>query len=134
MAGLEPDAIGIRHPATLVRDVDIGDEMLALSLVRLEAIGKAVESGNGNMSLRTSQRLPMIVTDAIGGNVREWPLSREPSIGRSWPVRVICRAELDVRLRGEADVRLRRDRQRSISDTRARWRRGRPPKSAPYKA
>ena len=49
MAGLEPDTIGIRHPATVVRDVDIGNEVLAASLVRVEAIGEAIERGDGHM-------------------------------------------------------------------------------------
>jgi len=46
MAGLEPDTIGIRHPATFVRYVDIGNEVLAASATRIEAISKAVESSN----------------------------------------------------------------------------------------
>jgi len=46
MAGLEPNTIGIRHPAPVVRYVDIGNEVLAASLVRVEAVGKTVESSD----------------------------------------------------------------------------------------
>src|SRR4051794_22767108 len=51
MAGLEPDTIGIRHPATVVRYIDIGNEVLAASLVRIEAIGETTERGDWHMSL-----------------------------------------------------------------------------------
>src|SRR5690242_6465469 len=46
MAGLEPDTIGIGYPATFGRHVDIGNEVLAASLVRVEAICKTVESSD----------------------------------------------------------------------------------------
>ncbi len=45
VAGLKPDTIGIWNPATVVFHVDIGDEMFAASLIRIEAVGKAAEGG-----------------------------------------------------------------------------------------
>src|SRR5207245_2611173 len=50
MAGLEPDPIGIRHPATLVRYVDARNEVLAASATRIEAISKTVESSDRHKS------------------------------------------------------------------------------------
>ena len=43
MAGLEPDTIGIRHPPTLVRHVDIRNEVLAASAIRIESISKLLK-------------------------------------------------------------------------------------------
>ena len=46
MAGLKPDALGIRNPATVVFQVDVGDEMFTASPTRVEAIGETAESGD----------------------------------------------------------------------------------------
>ena len=46
VAGLKPDAIGIRNPATVVFQVDVGDEMFTASPTRVEAIGETAESGD----------------------------------------------------------------------------------------
>ena len=46
VAGLNPDAIGIRNPAAVVFQVDVGDEMVTASPTRVEAIGEAAESGD----------------------------------------------------------------------------------------
>ena len=46
VAGLKPDAIGIRNPATVVFQVDVGDEVFTASPTRVEAIGEAAESGD----------------------------------------------------------------------------------------
>jgi hypothetical protein len=44
MAGLEPDTVGIWHPSTVVCRIDMGNEVLAASALRIESIGEAVES------------------------------------------------------------------------------------------
>ena len=46
VAGLKGDAVGIRNPATVVFQVDVGDEMFTASPTRVEAIGEAAESGD----------------------------------------------------------------------------------------
>src|SRR5437588_4737394 len=51
MAGLEPDSISIRHPATVVRYVGVRNEVLATSATRIEAIGKTVEGSDRHRSL-----------------------------------------------------------------------------------
>jgi hypothetical protein len=51
MAGLEPDTIGIRHPVTLIRYVNGGNEVLAASATRIEAVSKTVESSDRHRSL-----------------------------------------------------------------------------------
>jgi len=42
-ARLEPDTIRIWNPSPLVLDVDVRSEMLATSLIRIEAVGDAAE-------------------------------------------------------------------------------------------
>jgi hypothetical protein len=42
---LEPDAVRVRNPETVVAKVRIGDEVLAASLTWFKAVGKTVERG-----------------------------------------------------------------------------------------
>jgi hypothetical protein len=46
MTRLKPDAVGIRYPATVVFNVDGGNEVLAASPNCIEAIRKTVEGGD----------------------------------------------------------------------------------------
>src|SRR5881398_3536943 len=39
-AGLEPDAIRIRNPETVIVEVDVSDEVFAAPSIRIEAIGE----------------------------------------------------------------------------------------------
>jgi hypothetical protein len=45
-AGLEPDTIGIRNPATIVFQVDVGNEVFAASSIRIEAVGETIEGSD----------------------------------------------------------------------------------------
>ena len=46
VAGLEPDTIGIRNPATTVFQVDVGNEVFAASSIRIEAVSETVEGSD----------------------------------------------------------------------------------------
>ena|SRR5206468_4421459 len=69
MAGLQPDTIGIRHPATVIRYVDAGNEVLAASVTRLEPIGETVESGDRHVSPLCETTLEASVFGPIVGGV-----------------------------------------------------------------
>jgi hypothetical protein len=51
VAGLNPDTIRIGNPVTTVFQVDVGNEVLAASSTRIEAIGKTVEGSDRQMCL-----------------------------------------------------------------------------------
>src|SRR5439155_17450281 len=66
-AGLEPDTIRIRHPKTVIFQVDVSDEVFATPSIRIEAVGEIAEGSDRHKS-------PFIV--------RRWKtptFSREPS-------------------------------------------------------
>src|SRR5436190_16444197 len=48
-AGLEPDTIRIRHPETVVFQVDVGNEVFAAPSIRIETIGETVEGSDRHM-------------------------------------------------------------------------------------
>src|SRR5438309_2156252 len=48
-AGLEPDTIRVRHPETLVFQVDVSNEVFATSSIRIEAVGKIAERSDRHM-------------------------------------------------------------------------------------
>ena len=50
-AGLDPYAIPVGNPEAVVIQVRAGDEVFAVPLIRLEAVGKAVEGRNRHSSL-----------------------------------------------------------------------------------
>jgi hypothetical protein len=45
-AGLEPDTIRVRHPETLIFQVDVSNEVFATSSIRIEAVGKIAEGSD----------------------------------------------------------------------------------------
>jgi hypothetical protein len=49
-AGLEPDAIRVRHPETLIFEVDVSNEVFAAPSIRIEAVGETVEGSDRHMS------------------------------------------------------------------------------------
>src|SRR5437763_444059 len=49
-AGLEPDTIRVRHPETVIFQIDVGDEVFAAPSIRIETVGKTVESTDRHMS------------------------------------------------------------------------------------
>ena len=49
VAGLEPDTIGIRNPATVVIHVDVGNEVCAASSIRIETVSETVEGSDRQM-------------------------------------------------------------------------------------
>ena len=49
-AGLEPDTIRVRHPETVIVEVDVGDEVFAVPSIRIEAVGEIAECGDRHMS------------------------------------------------------------------------------------
>src|SRR5436309_474191 len=48
-AGLEPDAIRIRHPETLIFQIDVRNEVFAAPSTRLEAVGETAKGGDRHM-------------------------------------------------------------------------------------
>ena len=51
VAGLEPNTICIWHPAPVIVDVDVGNEMFAAPAARIEAVGETVEGSDWHLSL-----------------------------------------------------------------------------------
>ena len=49
-AGLEPDTIRIRNPETVIFQIDVGDEVFAAPLIRIETVSETVEGGDRHMS------------------------------------------------------------------------------------
>src|SRR5438105_14554187 len=49
-AGLEPDTIRVRHPETLIFQVDVSNEVFAAPSIRIEAVGETVEGSDRHMS------------------------------------------------------------------------------------
>src|SRR5207245_5930055 len=49
-AGLKPDTIRVRHPETVIFQVDVGNEVFAAPSTRIEAVGKTVEGGDRHKS------------------------------------------------------------------------------------
>src|SRR5437867_3539526 len=49
-AGLEPDAIRVRNPETIIFQVDVSNEMFAAPSIRIEAVGETVEGSDRHMS------------------------------------------------------------------------------------
>src|SRR5262249_17587275 len=49
-AGLKPDTIHIRNPETVIVEVGVSNEMSAVPAIRLEAVGKTVESSDRHMA------------------------------------------------------------------------------------
>src|SRR5205807_10275114 len=45
-AGLEPDTIRVRHPKTVIVQVDVGNEVFAVPSIRIEAVGEIVEDSD----------------------------------------------------------------------------------------
>jgi hypothetical protein len=45
-AGLEPDAIRVRNPETIIFEVGVGNEVFAASSTRIEAVGETVEGSD----------------------------------------------------------------------------------------
>src|SRR5437016_14037281 len=54
-ARLEPDAIRVRHPETLIFKADVSNEEIAAPSIRLEAVGKIVEGSNRHNALIRGQ-------------------------------------------------------------------------------
>jgi len=50
-AGLDPYTFGVRNPAAVVVDVDVGNEVFAAPLIRIEAVSETVEGSDRHMSL-----------------------------------------------------------------------------------
>src|SRR5437773_6707048 len=48
--GLEPDTIRVRHPKTLIFQIDVRNEVFAAPLTRLEAVGETAKSIDRHMS------------------------------------------------------------------------------------
>ena len=83
MAGLEPDTIGIGHPAAVVRYIDIGNEVLAASLVPIEAIGKLLNAVMGIRHSFVSRRLLMMSIPSEEMSVSDRYLWNPRQAGRS---------------------------------------------------
>src|SRR5207248_693293 len=49
-AGLEPDTIRVRHPETIIFQIDVSNEVFAAPLSRIEAVGETVEGSDWHMS------------------------------------------------------------------------------------
>src|SRR5437773_8157605 len=49
-AGLEPDTIRVRHPQTVILQVDVGNEVFAAPSIRIEAVGEIAKGSNRHMS------------------------------------------------------------------------------------
>src|SRR5450631_418828 len=49
-AGLDPNAFRVRNPEALIVDIDIGDEVLAATLIRLEPVSEIVEGSDRHRS------------------------------------------------------------------------------------
>ena len=45
-AWLEPDTIRVRNPQIVIVEIDVGDKVLAASLIRLKPVAKTAERGN----------------------------------------------------------------------------------------
>jgi len=43
---LEPDAVRVRNPETVIGQIRVGDEVFAASLIWFKAVGKTIERGN----------------------------------------------------------------------------------------
>src|SRR5687768_10418955 len=56
-AWLEPNALCIRHPKTVIIEVDVGYEMSSASLFRFKAVRETVECSDGHMFSSGSVRL-----------------------------------------------------------------------------
>src|SRR4030095_10871233 len=50
-AGLEPDAVRVRDPETVIFQVGVGNEMFAVPLIWVEGVGVTVECGNRHRSV-----------------------------------------------------------------------------------
>src|SRR4030095_5925002 len=50
-AGLDPDTIRVRHPETVIFQVGVSNEVFAVPLIRIEAVGETVEGSNWHLSL-----------------------------------------------------------------------------------
>src|SRR6266567_2863007 len=50
-AGLEPDTIRVRHPETVILQVDVGNEVFAAPSIRIEAVGEIAEGSDWHISL-----------------------------------------------------------------------------------
>src|SRR5438045_229470 len=45
-AWLKPDTIRVRHPETLIFQVEVGNEVFAAPSIRIDAVGETVEGGD----------------------------------------------------------------------------------------
>jgi hypothetical protein len=45
-AGLEPDAVRVRHPEMVVFQVDVGNKVFAAPSIRIEAVGEIAEGSD----------------------------------------------------------------------------------------
>src|SRR5438552_691701 len=55
-AGLEPDTIRVRHPQTLIFQVDVSNEVFATSSIRIETVGKIAEGSDRHKAMIAGQR------------------------------------------------------------------------------
>jgi len=55
-AGLEPDTIRIRNPETVIFQVDVGNEVFAAPLIRLETVGEIAEGSDWHKAMIGGQR------------------------------------------------------------------------------
>src|SRR6266404_993083 len=51
-AGLEPDTVRVRHPETIIFQVDVGNEVFAVPSIRIEAVGETAEGSYRHVSFR----------------------------------------------------------------------------------
>src|SRR5437867_3275209 len=58
-ARLEPDAIRVRHPETLIFKADVSNEVFAAPSIRLEAVGKIIEGSDRHKTMIGGQRSPV---------------------------------------------------------------------------
>src|SRR5207237_10020576 len=50
-AGLEPDTIRVRHPETVIFQVDVGNEVFAAPSIRVEAVGEIAEGSDWHKAM-----------------------------------------------------------------------------------
>src|SRR5437016_10581579 len=63
-AGLEPDTIRVRHPETVVFQVDVSNEVFAAPSIRIEAIGEAAKGSDRHMSSYCVSAFVVILSDS----------------------------------------------------------------------
>jgi hypothetical protein len=75
-AGLEPDTIRVRHPETIIFQLDVSNEVFAAPSIRIEAVGEIAEGSDRHMS-------PFLWVNSLGvkQHLRRLPVLRDSSSG-----------------------------------------------------